>query len=309
MKKADTIKTGSNRLRIITMITMAILVTATLWLFYDFWSYIMIRAKSPESETFGTVTGIGYVVRILLFLGFALMMVRAFRRGTKPTFIVITSIITWTIAFTAMFFDFAALEDIGTDYLENGYSCTGEWIWLFGSLILRLFFYLSLFVLIFSILRDTGTRTPSSAPVVDEIIFEVTQWVGIVSGLTGVAFTAFAFIVLDDFTARSWLLWVLFFYCGAIILPWLAVTVFRIGRLLFRREPSPYDEKQKQDIAFSGMAAWLASIPLMAIILGISLGKSSSPVVYLWFPFYLFSTLLVFSAILLARFRGGQASL
>ena len=120
MKKADTIKTGSNRLRIITMITMAILVTATLWLFYDFWSYIMIRAKSPESETFGTVTGIGYVVRILLFLGFALMMVRAFRRGTKPTFIVITSIITWTIAFTAMFFDFAALEDIGTDYLENG---------------------------------------------------------------------------------------------------------------------------------------------------------------------------------------------
>ncbi|MEZ5020880.1 MAG: hypothetical protein R2756_12325 [Bacteroidales bacterium] len=48
MKKADTIKTGSNRLRITTMITMAILVTATLWLFYDFWAFIMIRAKSPE---------------------------------------------------------------------------------------------------------------------------------------------------------------------------------------------------------------------------------------------------------------------
>lgn len=305
MKKAVIIQTGSTRLKIIIMITLGILVLSTFWLFYDLWSYIMIRARSPESETIGAVTGIGYLVRILLLLSFVILMVTAFRRGIKSSLVSLASIITWTIAFIAMFFDIAALEDINTDYLERGYNCTGEWIWLFGSLLLRLSFYVCLSVLIFRILRGIRTYRPSSEPVVNEIIFEVTQWVGIISGLTGVAFTTYAFIVLDDFTAGSWLLRLLVFYCSVIILPWLAITVFRIVRLVFRREPSAYDEKQKQDIAFSGMAAWLASIPLMSIFLAVSLGNQCSPVVFLWFPFHLFSTLLVYSAILLSRYLRG----
>lgn len=305
MKNTESYNAGSNLLKIMGMVTLAILAMSLLWLVYDLYAYIMIRRMSPGSETYGMITGIGFLVRILLFLSFLMLMTRAFRNGLKPSMTVIVSIITWTIAIIAMFFDFAALEDIGTDYLRYGYSCTGEWIWLFGSLVLRLSFYESLFVLIFSILRNISTFRPSSKPVVDEILFEVTLWVGIISGLTGVAFTTYAFFVLDDFSTGSWLLWLLLFYCGAIILPWLVFTVFRIARLVFRRDPSPYDEKQKQDIAFSGMAAWLASMPLMAIILSVSLGKSSSPVVYLWFPFYLFSTLLVYSVILLKRYRRG----
>ena len=287
------------------MITLAILALATLWLIYDLYSFIMIRAKSPESETFGNLTGIGYLVRIALFLSFGILIFRAFRTGIKPSLIVIVSILTWTIAFIAIFFDFAALEDIGTDYLENGYNCTGEWIWLFGSLILRTAFFISLFLLIIKILKGITNLKPSSTLMVDEMIFEVTQWVGIVSGATGVAFTVYGYTVLDSFAACNWLLWLLLFYCGVIILPWLALTVCRIAKLVLRKRSSPSDEKQKHDMAFSGMTAWLASIPMMAIILGISLGKSTSPDVYLWFPFYLFSTLLVYSAILLARYRRG----
>jgi hypothetical protein len=305
MRNSGTIQTAGKHLRIISMITMAILVLATLWLIYDLYSFIMIRGMSPESEILGTVTGIGYLVRIVLFISFGILIFRAFRGGLKPGFTVMTSIIGWAIAIIAMFFDFAALEDIGTDYLEYGYSCTGEWIWLFGSLILRLGFYISMLLLIIRILKGATHFSLLSPIMFDEIIFEVTQWVGMVSGATGVAFTVYGYTVLDSFSASNWLLWLLLFYCGVIILPWLALTVCRISRLVLRKGSSPYDEKQKQDMAFSGMAAWLASIPLMAIILGISVGKSSSPVVYLWFPFYLFSTLLVYSAILLARYRRG----
>jgi hypothetical protein len=146
---------------------------------------------------------------------------------------------------------------------------------------------------------------PSLPGMVDEIIFEVIQWVGIVCGLTGIAFTTYAFVALTDFTVKSWLLWLLTFYSAVILLPWLALTVCRIIRLVLKREPSSFDEKQKQDLAFSGMTAWLVSIPLMAAFLAFSLGKVSSPALFPWFPFYLFVTLLVFSATLPARFRRG----
>ncbi len=305
MENTNSNREADKNLRVIAVVTLAILCLSLLWLFYDLYAYSRIRAISPESVTIVAVTGIGFLVRILLFLFFAVLILRSFRQGLKPSLTVIISIITGSIAIIAMFFDFAALEDIGTDYLEYGYKCTGEWIWLFGSLLLRLVFYTSLFALIIRILKSNGTLNPSSQGLVDEILFEVTQWVGIISGGTGVIFTMYAFTVLDGFTAKSWLLWLLLFYCGAIMLPWLALTVYRISRLALRREPSPYDEKQKQDMSFAGMTAWLVSVPLMAIMLVFSLGKSPSPVVYLWFPFYLFTTLLVYSVVLLKRYRKG----
>lgn len=296
---------SERQLRIIAVISLVLLIISFLWLIYDLYAFIEIRAKSPGIEKISDLLGAGYIVRILLLFSFASLMLRSFNSGVKADALVIACIIAGTVSAISLIFDFAALHDIGNDYLVYGYDCTMEWLWLSGSLIFRLFFYVILFLLIIRLMKGTGGMVTSGDSVIDELLFEVTQYVGMVSGITGVAFTVYGYAALGDFAIRGWLLWLLMFYCLFIILPWFLLVIYWIVRLSRRSELTLYDEKQKQDFASSGMTAWLSSIPVMILILIVSLSQPSSPTVFLWFPFYLFFTLLVFSASLLLKFKKG----
>ena len=301
IKKNGTAK----QLRINSIITLVLLIISFLWFFYDIYAFTEIRAKSPVVEKFSDLLGTGFILRLLLLFSFAMLMMRSFKSGVRADALVIACIIAGTVSAISLIFDFAALHDIGKDYLIDGYDCRMEWLWLSGSLVFRLIFYVILYLLILRIMKGTGTMVTTRDSVVDEIIFEVTQYVGIVCGLIGVAFTAYGYIALGDFAVRAWLLKLLMVYCIVIILPWFSLIIYWIVRLSRRSELTLYDEKQKQDFAASGMTAWLVSIPVMIAILGVSLGQPSSPAVYLWFPFYLFFTLLVFSASLLIKYKRG----
>ncbi|NLE33772.1 MAG: hypothetical protein GX622_01570 [Bacteroidales bacterium] len=305
MEKASSFSTARNRLRMTATITLVLLTLCFLWLFYDLYAYLAIKGKSPDSEAIGKLTGIGFPVRILLYLSFGVLLLKAFRNGFRTGLLPVITIITGTVSAIALFFDFAALNDIGNDYLVHGYKCTGEWFWLFASLLLRMAFYLALAMFIVLILKSQGAITHAAGPVVDEALFEATQWIGIVCGLTGVAFTVYAYAVLGDAALKSWLTWLLLFYCAVIIMPWLVLVIYWIVRLAAKSDRTVYDEKQRHDLAFSGMVTWLSSIPLMAAIMIINFGNESHATVHLWFPFYLFTSLLIFSATLLGRYRRG----
>lgn len=296
---------SERQLRIIAVISLVLLIISFLWLIYDLYAFIEIRAKSPGVEKISDLLGAGYIVRILLLFSFALLMLKSFKSGVKADALVIACIIAGTVSAISLIFDFAALNDIGNDYLIHGYECTMEWLWLTGSLVFRLFFYIILYLFIIRLMKGIGGMVTSGDSVVDELLFEVTQYVGMVCGITGLAFTVYGYVALGDFAVKSWLLWLLLFYCLFIILPWFSLVIYWIVRLSRRSELTLYDEKQKQDFASSGMTAWLSSIPVMILILAVSLRQPSSPVVFLWFPFYLFFTLLVFSASLLLKFKKG----
>lgn len=303
MEQINILSKNNRRLRTGALITLVLLTLALLWLFFDLYAYLEIRAKSPASEKISNFIGTGFVFQVLLLFSFTILMLKSFRTGVKAGTLVISAIIAGAVSAILLIFDFAALEDIGSDYLVLGYDCTLEWIWLFGSLLFRLVFYIILYQIIFRILRGIRVLTPSPAPVVDEIMFEVTQYIGIACGFMGLAFTVYAYVALGDFRISNWLLWLLMFYSLAIIFPWFTLIIYWIIRLSRKSRLTLYDEKQKHDLASSGMIAWLASIPLMIIILIRSLGQPSSLTVYLWFPSYLFFTLLVFSASLLLKFK------
>lgn len=303
MKQAYRLPTKNRSLRTVSLITLVLLILATLSLFYDLYAYLEIRAKSPAIEKISNFIGTGFITQVLLLFSFALLILKSFKTGLKAGTLVIASIIAGTVSAILLVFDYAALEDISNDYLIQGYDCTLEWIWLYGSLLFRLVFYAILYQLIIRILKEIKELTASPASVVDEIMFEVTQYIGIVCGSIGLAFTVYVYVALGDFTISNWLLWLLMFYSLAIVLPWFTLIIYRVIRLSRKTRLTLYDEKQKQDFASSGMIAWLSSIPLMIIILITSLGQSSSPTVYLWFPSYLFFTLLVFSASLLLKFK------
>jgi hypothetical protein len=303
MKQFNKVSEDKRHLRTGALVTLVLLTLASLWLFYDLYAYLEIKAKSPAIEKMSSFIGTGFIIQILLLFSFALLILKSFRAGYKAGVLVITVIIAGTVSAILLVFDFAALEDIGSDYLVEGYECTLEWIWLFGSLLFRLVFYIILYQVIFRILRAIRGLTANPPPVVDEIMFEVTQYIGIVCGFIGLVFTAYAYVALGDFIISNWLLWLLMFYSLVIVLPWFLLILYWIIRLSRKATPTLYDEKQKRDLASSGLIAWLSSIPFMVIILVTSLGQSSSPTVYLWFPSYLFFTLMVFSASLLLKYK------
>lgn len=299
-----TILSNKNRsLRTVSLISLVLLILATLWLFYDLYAYLELKAKSPAQEKIIKFIGAGFISHVLLLFSFALLMLKSFRTGLKAGTLVIAAIIAGTFSAILLVFDFAALDDIGSDYLAQGYDCTLEWIWLFGSLLFRLVFYIILYRVIFRILKGISELTTSPESVVDEIMFEVTQYIGIACSFIGLAFTVYAYVALGNFAISSWLLLLLMFYFMAIAFPWFLLIIYWIIRLSRKTELTVYDEKQKQDFASSGMIAWLTSIPLMVILLIVSLKEPSSPTVYLWFPAYLFFTLLIFSASLLVKFK------
>jgi predicted membrane channel-forming protein YqfA (hemolysin III family) len=73
--------------------------------------------------------------------------------------------------------------------------------------------------------------------------------------------------------------------------------------LIREKNPAPYDEKQRHDLAMAGLITWLVSIPIVSIYFLIDNGRMGdiSDMVYL--PLYLFSTLLIFSISVLYNFK------
>jgi len=63
------------------------------------------------------------------------------------------------------------------------------------------------------------------------------------------------------------------------------------------------DEKQRGDINRAGVTAWLVSLPLMLILFVLNTTDIAGLASKIWFPYYLFVTLFVFSVSSLWYFR------
>jgi len=304
MGKMTTLPGPHSRLRTLIIITLVFLILASMWIFYDLYAYSQMRANPVSEEFPDNGLGIGLIIRILLYGSFAFMMFRAFENGLKTSPLTVICTLTGVVSGIAIVPDWAALVDIYHDYRSAG-GCIMEWTWLFISLAVQLTFFISGFLLIFSLMKGKTFATPTAKPAVNEAFFEITQYVGIVCGLAGFAFTVFADVSLQGWKFGSWLIKLLLFYCLAIILPYISMVIFWLLRIARRAEANLYDEKQKHDLALAGLTAWLASIPVMAVVFIFDYADSGSETDSLWLPYYMFSTLSVFSISLLLRFKKG----
>jgi len=290
------------RLRIQMIITLVLLILSTMWVFYDLYAYLEMRANPVPEEFPENGLGIGFIIRILLCISFAFMMFRAFNSGLKTSPLTVIGILLGAVSAILVVFDWASLVDIWHDYRSAG-GCAMEWIWLFFSLAAQMAFCITGLMLVFSLIRRKNFAATTAKPIINGTFFEITQYVGIVCGLAGLAFTVYADVSLHDWNLRNWLIRLIMFYCLVIILPWLSMVAFWFWQLAGRNDMSLYDEKQKSDLALSGLTALLVSIPVMAVVFIFDHTGPGSATGFLWFPYYLFSTLFIFSLSLLVRFK------
>lgn len=247
---------------------------------------VALEPITQAEENLFKWTGVG----LLLLLGFCLTSLlrtaNYLRRASKVTFLYIALIISGGISLLFVFSDVALLSDIGKQY-RHGLS-QPEWLVLYvvmGFQVLTALAYLTFHLF--------GFRQENLLEQValDSNIFLIAQYVGILCGLMGLAFSSLGYIYPrgwnQDIHTTTGLIVLLIPY-GLVVGYWLLTKLQEKERLL-------YDEKQRQDIGKSAFMTLILSVVIMVSVFIANYNNLGGVTCVLWLPIYLYSALFLFS--------------
>ena len=173
------------------------------------------------------------------------------------------------------------------------------------GLIINFIFYIIGFITIIKIRREVTTSSINRKSVIDETIFEVIQYIGVVCSSIGLGLVLFVCLVLNHnhHVISKSDIEIMNLFCLVIFLPYIFIILYWIIKLIREENPEPYDEKQKHDLAMAGLITWLLSIPIVMIYFLIDNGRVGEISKMVYLPLYLFATLLIFSISVLRNFK------
>ncbi len=125
---------------------------------------------------------------------------------------------------------------------------------------------------------------------VNETVFVVTTIVGVICGTAGLLVTfLFPGVIVELH------LWEL------IVLPLVLINFYWLIVSRVRRTAAVLDEKQQMNLMNAAALTWAGSIPAMALLFVLYSENVLQGMI--WFPYFLFVTLLIFSASMLFYFK------
>ena len=268
------------------------------WLIYDFIAYGMLRGKmlrieplAPADERLGTFIWLGLLVFLAFHIASFIAIASQFQLYKKASALRVIALILAIISCIFILDDIACLSDIGKEYSE-GLEVEFEWTSLYLSSALHgIFFMVMIANLIEAFIRRRKIQTNQTA-IKDEIIFTVVHSVGVLCGGIGLlgAFSAF----IERRTHA--ILHITFpFLFVLTLIPYALVAGYWLFMKIREKPADWYDEKQFSDISKAGLFTLFATIPFMAFHYILNYGVAKGPIDVLWFPFYLYFVILVFS--------------
>ena len=305
MKTSDLMVKPKKPGQIAAKITFMFLVISFLWLMYYIYAYLEIKTRDFPLDVIENWIYIGYIPRLLLLFSFGTLLLHALKKSGNFKFLTILSIIFWIFSFIFMLTEPLCLHDIMHEYVPGTWPCHGEWSLLYISLTIHIVFYIICLYTIYKIVRNSDPTDARQKSIIDERLFEITQYVGIICSLIALA------IIVRICTAywRNTLimpkpmLWVLSITWIIIFLPYMSVILYWLFKLIREKHRSLYDEKQKQNLAMAGLVTWLLSLPLMSVFFMINHGRIIQISESVYFPLYLFTTIFIFSISVLYLFK------
>jgi hypothetical protein len=276
-----------------------------LGLFYNLYAYHEIKAKTPSYEVIRFGIFVVNIIKLLLFISFTGLFLSAFRLNLKFKLLGILTTIFGIVSFLWILFGFAALQDIVHEYLPGRFPCTGEWKGLYNGLLINFMFYLIGFITIIRIRRVSKVFVPDRKSISTESTFELTQYIGIVCGLIGIGFILFIYSVFsnNNLIISGFTIFIIFCSCLIISLPHILVVYYWLHKLTHEKDRLVIDEKQKHDLIKSGIIAFLFSILFISGFFITNHGRTGQISAIVYFPLYLFATLLIFSISVLYNFK------
>lgn len=247
---------------------------------------VIFESLTRFEEGLLTILGFG----LLLILTFYLLSLWQFARYLRnseqikplPLFLIISGV----LSFLFIFSDIALLSDIHKQY-RSGFS-QPEW-----SLVLPIMVVQFIIAIIFLYIHTTNRLSVNREdhPERDINIFLIVQCVGVISGVMGFALASLGFLYTSgwDITIHGILGGIVLLFPYALVVFYWLVTKFQ------EKDRQWLDEKQSIDIGKSALATLLVNTTLMLILFIANIINLGGIINRIWFPIYLFTTILVFS--------------
>jgi hypothetical protein len=205
---------------------------------------------------------------------------------------------TGIISLLMLFGDFALASDISKEYV---FGLPGEFNILFFSQALHFIFY-TLMIILFVLTRRSVGKESEEIVLKDDSIFINAQYIGILSGISGlILITIFSSLYLMIHSLPSWAVDAGIIVISLIaVIPYILIVFYWLIIKLREGVIEWYDEKQYQDITKASLVTLIVSIIIMAVIFIMQhfIGAFNF-LSEIWFPFYVFLVLLLFSASIL----------
>ena len=252
-----------------------------------------MRAGAAEAvAAFLIVLGLSHLVGIVNLV----LQFRYFKNES------ILRAITFVIGIFSLFFlvvDVVMLSDIGKEYLFN-FDVSGEWRIVFIGHIIHGLFAVLLLIQYTLQGRRFLKNLRTEAALKDESVFLAVQQVGVVSAVLGFLCL---FLLTKLGVPQAYLSGLRFLSCIVILTPYGFAAAYWFFTKRKEKPSDWYDEKQFSDLSRGAFTALIVTVLLTIILYFLVSCKIMGIDMTLWFPCYLFLTLLIFSGSILCRSR------
>ena len=266
--------------------------------------FIMLRSRIIDDidvpaflDRISLPTAAVYMVFFIFHISALLSIILQLKFFKRDSFIRAFLFFTGIISLLMLLGDFALMSDISKEYV---FGLPDEFTILFASQLLHMIFYILTVIML--LITWKYLKKEEEAVVKDESIFINAQYIGIMSGISGLALVGFFSIVYT--LVYSVPLWVI--KAGIIvmailaIIPYILIIIYWLIMKAKLRIKEWYDEKQYQDIAKATLITLPSSLLFMGVIYVLQYTIERFEILnFIWYPLFLFFTLLLFSSITL----------
>jgi hypothetical protein len=300
-------KLSKKFVRFFTLATLVLGMISLCWLVYDYFLYKQLKPVMLGFDELGRLEQMAkfvwlsylFMFMVHLVAGVSLLLQFRYFRVIRPIHLII--VLMGIASFLGVFSDWAILGDISKEY-EMGWDTSGEWPILYILLGIHAVFLLLLTGISAAVFRKLKEKqTPEIVLKKDEMIFTAAQYVGLVCGIIGLAWTVFALVM-------SQRLPVSYYHMLAssilILIPYGLVVLYWFILKFNEKIGDWYDEKQRSDVYRSGFITMVVTVPVMLLLyLVIHNEHIFVRGDYFWFPFLIFTSLSLFSVLTLVHYQ------
>lgn len=229
----------------------------------------------------------GYFVAFVFHISALFFLMSSYRSSQKQRGLKFAALILLIFSLVSFMVDKVMIDELA-DELRNGFDLSLFMLTI--PLVFKVLYSLLVLLIVYFFLLEKQNQSIQDEQ--DETIFTLAQIVGIVTGILGVIFV---------FSQMRTQLETLFFTIPIYLIflvPYALIGFYWLMLKFNHKEKKWYDEKQWADVTKSGLVTLLLSIPGLAILFLIN-----KPLEYLWFPYYLFLILFLFSGCTMFFFK------
>ncbi len=264
--------------------------------------FIILRAEIIDMgdvgsflNNFSIPAAIAYIVFAFFHLLAMFTLILQLNFFKRDNFLRSFLFFTGIISFLMLFGDFALVSDISKEYV---FGLPDEFIILFISQALHFIFYILMVALL--ILTGRSTYVKGREKVLkDDSIFINAQYVGVLSGISGlVLIIIFSLLYSNVYPIPPWAVDAGIISISLVaVIPYVLIVLYWLIIKVRERTGGWYDEKQYQDITRASLFTIIASIVIAAgIFITQFFVEAFNFFNEIWFPFYVFLALMLFSS-------------